>query len=205
MFEKVLILIIITTCITNAYADLLLASGDKRQGEGLSYIDKYFAIAKTNTYSNQIKSGIIGGVSIGSWMLLIYFLLKIDGGIWSTLAILTYAIFCGINMLTHVLTTSIFQIIKSKDAPERELKKYLLFYSIVCTVFGTLFSFIMGYMGVVGILPMRWYHYITLPICTIILVQFVLGTLVKNDKFEIIAGTLGQCISMLMIINLILS
>ncbi len=194
----IVIVIIIVSSITNMVADVLMKSGKDHRIKNQSILD----IAKKTPDKHLYLSGIIGLVSLLSWMSVLYYLSYIEG-IEGILMMFTYAAFIGCIMVFHVICSYTFLLSNHSEIEKDKLAKVLYFYMAMTVIFSVAYSGGMMYLGLSGVLKMNIIHYITLPLFSTILIQFMLGKIVKIKHFDSIAGTLSMLVSLLATMNII--
>lgn len=191
--------IIIVTGISNMAADLFLSSGrdysDKNQsilGRAQNTPDRHFFI-----------SAVLGLSSLLFWQTPVYFLAKLPGTAGAVAAV-SFAMSIGAIAVFHVVCSLAIMFYKHNEDKEKTLKLYISVFSAFCIVFTLLYSIVMIYMGTTGRLTMRWYHYITLPFCSVAIIQFVIGKLLKRVPYlETVSGTLSMVVALLSTLNVL--
>ncbi len=194
----IVIILVVVSGITNMVADVFLVSGKDHKINNQPMID----VAR-NTPDKHIKlSGMIGLISLSFWLSVLYYLSYLKGNI-GIITMISYAVYIGCIMVFHVVCSYIFLLGKHTEMSEKSLNKIFIFYAGACVVSSTLYSGLMLYLGISGILKINFIQYITLPLFSTIIVQFILGNLIKIKYFSSVSGTLGMIISMLSTISII--
>ncbi len=196
----IIIVLIVISSLTNMVADVFLVSGKDHTIKNQPPTE----IAK-NTPDNHLHiSGMLGLVSLSFWMGVLYFLsyLKGTGGM---LAMLFYAAYIGCIMVFHVFCSNVFLLVKHSQIEEKKLESVFKFYMLMCVITSLLYTVTMFYLGLSGTLKMNIIHYLTLPFSSTVIVQFILGKIIKIKHFESIAGTFSMLVAMLSTIHIMVS
>ncbi|MDO5713817.1 MAG: hypothetical protein Q4Q07_05235 [Tissierellia bacterium] len=189
--------IIIIFSVTNMIADVLLVSG-KRPGMGKESGE---AIAERTPIKHLFISAVLGLISISMWITPIYFLrhLPTSTGTWAMLFFAFYICSCA---AFHV--TVAYSVLCYKCNPEliTNLKKVMMIFGFICVFWSSLYTISIIRLSTNHSLNLHFFHYITLPIFSMIIVQFLLPKVFKKVlHFSSIAGTLGMMISLLSTIH----
>ncbi len=195
-----IILIVVLSSFANIIADLLLVSGRNKNLKKQSSFD----IAKSTSEKNIKLSAIIGAFAISLWLFVLFFLKRIEGKIGLYIN-LSYALFIISIVFLHISWSKIFLLAKHPNLSEHNFNKKLILYIIPSTLFCFIFSGLMIYVGVVGILKMTFLHYLLLPMFSVVLLQLL--AILKIKYLDILYGsyaTIAMLLSMLSIIHLIL-
>ncbi len=198
----VFIILIVISAFINMIADIYLVSGKE---SGMRKKDMFSIIEKTPVKHINL-SGMIGVFALSFWMLVLYFLSFIEGTM-GTIALVSFAMYIGSIMVFHVACSHLFLLVKRSDMDNDYLKKILVFYMIPCVIFSLLYTGVMIYLGLSGVLKMNILYYLTLPFCSTCIFQFGLGNIgiIKWKHFESIIGTLSMLLAMLGTIGIIVS
>ncbi|PID85190.1 MAG: hypothetical protein CSA11_03525 [Chloroflexi bacterium] len=195
-----IIVLIVISGLTNMVADVLMVSGKDYKRKDQTRIEQV-----NNTPDNHLYlSGIIGMISLSLWMGVVYYLSYIEGTI-GIIVMIAYAMFVGSIMVFHVVCSNILLLFKHSEIGEKKLTKLLMFYGAMCVLFSSAYSGFMIYLGVTGVLRMHFIHYITLPIFSTLIIQMLLGKIIKIKHFDSIAGTLSMLVSMLLTIHIMIT
>ncbi len=195
-----IIALIIISSVTNMVADVFLVSG-----KNYAVKDQPPAEIAKNTPDKHLNiSGKLGLVSLSMWMGVLYFLAYLEGNI-GKLAMISYAAYIGCIMVFHVICSNIFTMLKHNTLSEEILNSIFKFYMFMCVITSLIYTGTMIYLGLSGTLKMQLVHYLTLPFASTVLVQFILGKLVKIKHFDSIAGTLSMLVAMLSSIHIMVS
>ncbi len=198
--NTILITIIIVSGISNMIADILLVSGKDYSKKNQSREDR----VKNTPTNHIIISGILGLVSIAFWTVPIYYLAKIQT-IGGTVAMFSFAAYISTLTAFHVACSYSTLCYKLNGEGESVLlKKILKWHGLISVVWSGIYTFTMIYLSF-DILKLGVLHYVTLPLFSMIIIQFILGKLLnKIPHFSSIAGTLGMVISFLGTISIMI-
>ncbi len=193
--------IIIISGITNMIADVLLVSG-----RDYSKKDQTKEERAQNTPNKHIElSGILGLISIIFWTAPLYYLSKLTTTIGGTVAMISFAIFIITLATFHAVCAYSILCYKYNNDAKELVTKTIKSYGMVSIIFSSIYTFSMIYLSLNGILKMNILHYFTLPLFSMIIVQFILGALLKRiPHFSSVAGTLGMIISLLGTVNIMI-
>ncbi len=194
------IIVIIFSAILNMIADIFLVSGKDYKTSKQSTVD---IINKTKD-KHIYLSAKLGVIAIPMWMSVIYFLSYIKSNI-GTILIIIYAMYIATITVFHVMCSNVFLLYKYSNKGEQKLKKLLIYYAIPCVVLSTAYSSIMLYLGINSTLHLNVLHYLTLPICSSLLIQVILGNTIKIKHFDSISGTVSMLVTMLSTVHIIIS
>lgn len=183
---------LIISGITNMIADILMVSGKKSNKKQtiLEWVEK-------TPLKHLVLSGIIGLISISSWMSPIYYLANIPT-VAGTVALLSFAVYIASLTTFHVMCTYSIICYKFNKETVDLVTKGIKMYGSVCILFSCIYTGTMIYLSLTGILEMNVLQYLTLPIFSMIIIQFALGkALSKIPHFTSVAGTIGMVVSLL--------
>lgn len=180
------------------FADILLSSGR-------DYTDPQqttLARVRNTPERNLIISALLGVFCIAFWQTPLIFLQDLQG-VWGNLANVSFAMYIGSVMVFHGVVCVAIHLFKVNEAKEKTASQYLKFCGGVCIIFALIYSLSMMRLGMTGAISMHWYHYLGLPLFTMIIMQFILGSLLTRVRYySAIAGTLGMMTSLLLTVHL---
>lgn len=189
--------IVLVSSLVNMFADILLVSGKDYQNKAQTKEERAF-----NTPDRHlVNSGFIGFVAIMFWTtpgILLAQLPTIAG----KLAFITYVMFSVSLAVFHVMVAYSTLCSKHNVQLLSMIKRFVLAYGVVAIVLSAVFSFAIIYLAVTAKLVLYPIHFILLPLFSMIIIQFILGRLLREvPYYSAIAGTLGMLVSMLNIVH----
>ncbi len=194
------IIMVIVSSLSNMVADVLMSSGKDYKIKNQPIADSI----KNTPDIHLILSGVIGAVSLTFWMSVLYYLSYIEGPM-GKIVMIAYAAYIGCIMVFHVLCSNLFLLSKHSEMEEKKLYKIMMFYAGLCVLTSSIYSGLMLYLGVSGILQMKIIHYVFLPVFSTGIVQFLLARNIKIKHLDSIGGTISMLVAMLFTINIIIT
>lgn len=199
--DMLMYVIIVLSSVSNMYADLLLTL----EGEKKIIGKKTFELFTQASEKNLLISAVLGVVAIGFWQTPLYFMQHLTGVIGGV-AIVSFAILIGVIMAFHPICCLCIHLVKVDATKEKTAMQYITYVGMLCFVVTIVFTLAMITLGVNGDLVMQWYHYAGLPLFTMVVIQFGLGKMFGRIRyFSSISGTLGMMISLLLLVHLLRS
>ncbi len=196
----IVITVIIVTGITNIVADLFLSSGKDYSDKNETPID---AIRKTPE-KNFFTSAILGMISILCWEFPLYYVSKIPGNP-GIIASISFSMLIGCIAVFHVVCCLVMTVYKFDESKEQIMKKYIFVFGPACSLAALVYTVTMIYLGATGGLTMYWYHYLTLPLPSTIVIQFVLSKILSRvPYYSSISGTISMIVALLSTVNVMI-
>jgi hypothetical protein len=198
--NTILISLIVVSGLTNMIADLFLVSGKDRKIKNQSNLDS----AEKTPVNHLFISGILGLISISFWVVPVYYLSKLPTVV-GLIALFSFSMYIVAVAAFHVVASFCILILKFNHDKEAFLSKIIKTYGSVCILFSLIYTAAMMILSFSGSLNMQVWHYPTLPLFSMILIQFILGNVLKRiPYFSSVAGTLSMMISFLSTIHIML-
>lgn len=185
--------IILISGLVNMIADILLVSGKDFQNK---HQTKEQQIEQTPA-KHILLSSLIGLIAISFWITPIYFLSKIPTPA-GTVAFISFSMYIVSLAVFHVMVSYSSLCYKQNKALLPSLSSYMKGYGLVSVLLSGLYSGSMIYLSLKGTLIFWPIHYLTLPLFSMVIIQFLLGRLLKRvPHFSSVAGTLSMIVSFL--------
>ena len=195
-----IILVLVLSGISNIVADLLLVSG----GDFKRKQSKADQARETPT-NHLVISGVLGLISISFWMVPLYYLSALPDTA-GLVAMLSFAIYIATLTTFHAVCSFVIISFKLKEDSFAYLGGTMRYYGALCIFWSSLYTGAIIYLSVSGVLAMEIFHYLTLPLFSMIIIQLILGSLLKKiPHFTSIAGSLSMIISLLSTVHLMIS
>lgn len=196
----IFIFIIITSCVINAYTDVLMMSGARIK-------HTFDEIVQETPDKHLYASGYIGVFAISQWMLVLYFLSHIKESV-GIITMIAYAMYIGSIMMFHIACSYSFLLEKHEKHGIEKFRQKIVIFALPSAVFAAFYTGMMIYLGTSGILKINFFQYLTLPAFSLIFFQLLFGTIVTKGLIRIrllsdISSTLAMSVSMLSTINII--
>ncbi len=192
--------IILASGITNIIADVLLQSGRDYSNPKQSEIE----LLRATKTEHFLISAILGALSITCWQAPLFLLMKVKGGIGICLQF-SFVAMISLIAVFHVACCMAFHICKVNEDKLKEATKYLTILGPLVFIPSLIYTATMIYAGATGLLHLSWFHYLTLPLPAVILIQFGLGKLLKRVPYIApTAGTISMVVSLMFTINIFL-
>ena len=194
-----IVIILILSGISNIVADLFLVSGgDFKRKE--SKADQ----ARQTPMNHLVISGVLGLISISFWMVPVYYLSALPG-IAGFVALLSFGITIATLTTYHAVCSFVIISFKLKEESFADLGKTMKYYGALCIIWSSVYTGCIIYLSVIGFLKMGLFHYLTLPLFSMIIVQFMVGSLLRKiPHFSSIAGSLAMIISLLSTVHIMI-
>ncbi len=181
-------------------ADVLLQSGRDYSNPKQSEIE----LVRATSSKHFLLSAIIGVISITCWQAPLFLIMRLKSSIGTTLQFSYLAMISCITVF-HVACCMAFHMAKLNEDKLKEATKYLTILGPLIFIPSLIYTVTMIYAGATGMLNLSWFHYITLPLPAVILIQFGLGRLLKRVPYVApTAGTLSMLVSIMFTINIFL-
>ncbi len=181
-------------------ADVLLQSGRDYSNPKQSEIE----LVRATKTKHFLISAILGLLSITCWQAPLLLLMKLKGGIGLCLQF-SFLIMITLIAVFHVACCMAFHICKVNEDKLKEATKYLAILGPLVFVPSLIYTVTMIYAGATGVLALSWFHYLTLPLPAVILIQFGLGKLLKRVPYVApTSGTISMLVSIMFTINIFL-
>ncbi len=198
---KIIILtVIIVTGITNIIADLLFSSGKDYSNKD----EKPLEAIRRTPEKHFFISAIMGMISILCWEFPLYYISKIPGNP-GIIASISFAMLIGSIAVFHVVCCLSMTVYKFDESKEYLMKKHLFAFGPACVAISLVYTITMIYLGATGGLTMYWYHYLTLPLPSNIIIQFVLSKILSRvPYYSSISGTISMIVALLSTVNVMI-
>ncbi len=197
--ENLIIIIVVISAIINMIADILLQSGRDYSNLKQSNLE----VIRATKEQHLFVSAIMGVLAISCWQAPLYLLMKVP---LLSGKILFFSFLLMINSISvfHVACCMAFHIYKVNEEKEKIATKYLSVFGSCIFLFGLIYTGTMIYLGYNGVLKLNVFHYLTLPLPSVILIQFTLGRILKRlPYFSPVSGTLSMLVSIIATVNIL--
>ena len=163
-------------------ADILLFSGGK--GDPDVPADR----ALHDTSRRALLSGsLLGLVTIPWWFVPAYYLAQLPGG-WGAVTSLSYVTWIGSLMAFHTAYAFIGIGVYGNIGLARDMVGPIRIVATFTLVMAAIVTVTLILVGVRGFLQLSWHHYILLPVPAMVLLQGVLGRLLRRIPYFTTAG-----------------
>ncbi len=192
--------IIIVSGLGNMVADVLLQSGRDYSKGKQSEIE----IIRATKEKHLLISAILGALCIMCWQAPLFLLIKIPATL-GTILQFSFLTMISCIAIFHVVCCMAFHLCKANEEKEKIATKYLSIFGPLTFIPGLIFTAMMIYAGINGQVQLNWFHYLCLPIPAIILIQFIIGKLLKKiPYFSAVSGTLSMVVSIISVISVLM-
>lgn len=192
---------ILASGLIHMYAGVLLFSGRDRRNPWQS---KDNVIANTPD-KNIFASGILCLLAGSFWMMPLYYLAKLPT-FMGMVAFISFALFVLSCTVFHVAAGFALYAYKKDQTGDNPTQNIIKIYALVYIFWAAVYSLAMMSLGLSGVLDMNAFHYLSLPLPAILIIQLGLGMkLRKTAYFTDISGTLAVMVSLLSTVNIMVS
>ncbi len=184
----------------NMVADYLLYSGKETANSNQTKQE----IAMATPEKNIVNSALLSVVSLMFWLTPSYFLAQVDS-IFGKIAFFSLAMYIVSLVGFHVMVC--YTVLAYKYKPEKEvfLGKYIAYYAVISIIVVSVYTGAMLFLGLKGILVMRLWHYLSLPLFSVMFFQLILSKILKRiQHYDSIAGSISIVISLLSLTHVML-
>lgn len=189
MNETIILIVLAVSCMLNAIGDIYLLHG-VRYTQWQPGLD---ALSKTG--EKHIMWGSLSGLAtIPAWFLIVPYLANFEG-VAGFVSLLSYCIYVAATFAFHLCYCFVglsvrkhTDLIKSFEPLVGTIAGYSFVSAIVFSIAWVLF-------GTNDTITMNWFHWLTTPLVTIVLMQMVLGRLLRKvPYFLVICGPIAMFI-----------
>ncbi len=197
MYILAFVLVIIAG-LGNMVADYLLYSGKDAANPNQTKQE----IALVTPEKDIVNSALLSLVSIMFWLVPSYFLTLVNT-IFGKMAFFSLAMYVVSLVGFHIMVCYTVLVYKYKPEKETFLGKYIPYYAMISIITASIYTGSMIILGLKGVLVMRVWHYLSLPLFSVIIFQFILSKVLKKiNHYDSVAGSISIIISLLSLIHI---
>ena len=181
--------ILLTSCVINAVGDVFLLWGVRYT----NWQPGIEALAKTPV-KYVLFGSLIGMVIIPAWFLILPYLANI-GSTAGRIAFMSFAIYVSAVFTFHVSFSFVALGVQASGDLKVKFERIVGLIAGYSFLAAIVFTVSMIFLGVEREISMTWFHYITLPLFTIIGIQMVLGKVLKRlPYYRAVSGTVAMAL-----------
>lgn len=193
--------IILASGLIHMYAGVLLFSGRDRRNLWQSKENVLAATPDKHIFA----SGVLCLLAGSFWMTPLYYLAKLPT-FTGMAAFVSFALFVLSCTVFHVAAGFSLYAYKKDPNYENPTQNIIKIYGLIYVFWAAVYSLCMAVLGFSCVLEMNFFHYLTLPLPAILIIQLGLGVkLKKTAYFSDISGTLAVMVSLLSTVNIMVS